>query len=63
MSKSYIDERRPERVEFFNTSNSKFGKLCITNAAKKIVDTWDFDWLYLSFQEFKSRLRVQFQVE
>jgi len=61
MNKSYINERRPERVEFFNTSLTKFGKICITNAAKKIVDRWDFDWLYMSIQEFKSRLRVQFQ--
>jgi len=50
MSKSYINERQPERVEFFNASQSKFGKLCTTNAAKKIVNTWDFDWLYLSVQ-------------
>jgi len=60
MAKSYINERRPERVEFFNTSQSKYGKLCITNAAKKIVDTWKFDWLYLTPQVFKSKLKAQF---
>jgi len=36
MTKSYINERKSEIFEFFNTSNSKFGKLCITNIAKKI---------------------------
>jgi len=63
MAKSYINERRPERVEFFNTSQSKYGKLCITNGAKKIVDAWKFDWLYLTPQEFKSKLKAQFLVE
>jgi len=63
MTKSYINERKPERVEFFNTSNSKFGKICITNAAKKIVDSWNFDWLYMTISEFKERLREQFRVD
>jgi len=63
MTKSYINERHPERVEFFNTSQSKFDKLCTTNAAKKIANTWNFDWLFLTLQEFKTRLRVQYLVE
>jgi len=63
MAKSYINERQPERVNFFNTSHSKFGKLCITNAAKKIVSTWKFDRLYPTLQEFKTRLKAQFLVE
>jgi len=62
MTKSYINERKPERVEFFNTSSTKHGKLCITNAAKKIVDTWNFDWLYMSLYEFKEKIRAQFRV-
>jgi len=63
MTKSYINKRKPDRVEFFNISNSKFGRLCITNAAKKIVESWNFDWLFMTIYEFKERLRVQFQVD
>jgi len=62
LTKSYTNERKPERVEFFNTSSTKHGKLCITNAAKKIVDTWNFDWLYMSLYAFKEKIRAQFRV-
>jgi len=59
LSKSYYNERSPDCLSFFDTSRSRFGKACISNAAKTIVERWDFDWLSLTPFEFKSKLALQ----
>jgi len=60
LSKSYLNERNPDKVIFFDTSKTRIGKMCITNAAKKITESWEFNWLSLSIEEFKSKLKAQF---
>lgn len=57
LSKSYVNARNPERLKLFDTSKKRIGKLCLTNAAKRFVDTWDFDWLLISLPMFKSKLQ------
>jgi len=59
LSKSYFNERSPGHLSFFSTNKSKFGKACLTNAAKEIVEKWDFDWLNLTVATFKSRLSFE----
>jgi len=61
MMRSYLNERNLEKVVFFDLSKTKNGKLCITNATKKIVDSWQFDWFHLSLITFKNKLGAQFQ--
>jgi len=60
LGKSYYNERSPSHLVFFDTSKSKFGKACLTNAAKEVVNKWEFEWLNLSIISFKSRLSLQF---
>lgn len=59
LSKCYYNERSPGCLSFFDTSRSRFGKACISNAAKTIVERWNFDWLSLTPFEFKSKLALQ----
>lgn len=56
-----INESSPSHLSFFNTSQSKFGRACFANAAKEIVNKWDFDWLNLSLPTFKSRLNFELE--
>jgi len=58
LSKSYMNARNPERLKLFDTSKRRIGKLCLTNAAKRFVDCWDFDWLLLTLQMFKNKLHL-----
>jgi len=59
LSKSYMNERTPGRLTFFDTSTSRVGKNCITNAAKNFVGNWSFDWLNLPPKSFKFKLKEQ----
>jgi len=59
LSKSYMNERTPERLTYFITSNLRVGKNCITNAAKNFVGIWNFDWLNLPPKSFKFKLKEQ----
>jgi len=63
ISKSYENERNLGRLTFFDCSNCKISKSAISNAAKAIVEKWRFDWVYLSVDEFKVRLKAQFQTK
>jgi len=59
LSKCYHNDRTPDKLYFSDTSRGKKGKLCITNQAKNITEQWDFDWLTLSKESFKTKLREQ----
>jgi len=63
ISKSYENERNLGQLTFFDCSNCKISKSAISNAAKTIVEKWRFDWVYLSVDEFKIRLKAQFQTK
>jgi len=56
LSKSYYNERTPNRLSFFDTSRTKFGKACLSNKAGSIIKDWNFDWLALSPFQFKKQL-------
>jgi len=58
--RSYVNERCPDRLTLFDLSHSRIGKKSITNHAKHVVDKWNFDWLTISSNSFKSKLRAQF---
>jgi len=51
-----MNARNPDRLKLFDTSKRRMGKLCITNAAKRFIDNWDFDWLLISLQMFRNKL-------
>jgi len=59
LSKSYFNERIPDRLGFFNSSRTRFGRACISNASKQIVKDWKFEWLSLSMLNFKRILAQQ----
>jgi len=40
LSKACIDKRHLDRIEFFDTSNSRVGKKCITNCIKNFTENW-----------------------
>jgi len=61
ISKSYSNERIPDKLKFFDTSHSRIGKSCLSNNLVNIVSGWKFPWLDSSLDEFKSRLAAQFQ--
>jgi len=63
MMRSYFNDRDPFKIVFFDLSKTKIGKHCITNATKKIVENWRFDWPLLSLETFKAKLSAQFQTE
>jgi len=60
LSKSYCNERSPEYLSFFDTSQRKIGKACLSNQLPKIVKDWKFPWLSCSLNEFKNNLAAQF---
>jgi len=59
ISKSYSNERTPDRLTFFDTSQNKFGKAGLSNNLKKVVETWKFDWMIMSVEVFKTNLAAQ----
>lgn len=59
--RSYLNDRHPGRMTFFNLSNSKIGKKSILNNLKSITEEWHFDWTSLTPYSFKQKLREQFQ--
>jgi len=59
ISKSYTNERHPDKIFFFDTSSSKLGRTCITNLLKNYCDNWNFEWFGLNPDEFKRKLRSQ----
>jgi len=61
LSKSYFNERHPDRISFFDTSKSRLGRKCITNVIKNYTENWNFDWFGISKYEFKTKLKAQFQ--
>jgi len=63
LSPTNHNDRTPEKLFFSDTSLSKFGKICITNQAKSITEQWDFDWLTLSKDNFKAKLREQYSTK
>jgi len=58
--RTYTNERHPNRLTLFDLSRSRIGKKSPLNHAKHIVDKWNFDWISLSTQTFKQRLKSQF---
>jgi len=61
LSRTYINERHPGVLNFFDHSKSRFGKKCITNIIKTYSDNWNFEWLNLTPFSFKKQLKQQFQ--
>jgi len=61
LSRTYINERHPGVLNFFDQSKSRFGKKCITNIIKTYSDNWNFEWLNLTPFSFKKQLKQQFQ--
>jgi len=61
LSKCYYNERTPCRLTFFDTSRSRFGRACISNATKLVVESWDFDWLNLTPFSFKNQLASKYE--
>lgn len=61
ISKSYSNDRAPDKLVFFDTSRSKMGKACISNNLCKIVSGWNFQWLSNTPDQFKTLLSAQFQ--
>jgi len=60
LARSYINERQPNRLTFFDISMSRIGKKSILNQAKFIAEKWQFDWINLSAASFKSTLKECF---
>jgi len=58
--RTYTNERHPNRLTLFDLSRSRVGKKSPINHAKYIIDKWNFDWINLSTQTFKQRLKSQF---
>jgi len=59
LSKSSSNERHPGKLRFFDTSKTKIGRVCVTNAAKNYSEGWRFDYIGLSVESFKSNLHDQ----
>jgi len=59
LSKWYYNERNLGPPSFFDTSTSRFRKACISNAAKSLVENWNFDWLFLTPDNFRKMLAYQ----
>jgi len=57
ISKSYQNERMPNRLVFFDTSSARVSKICISNVAHTIVARWNFDWLNKTPSSFKMILK------
>jgi len=59
-SRSYQNDRHPDRITFFDLSKTKIGKKSILNNAKYITERWNFEWLSLSTFTFKKCLTEMF---
>jgi len=59
ISKSYINDRYPARMSFFDTSRTRVGRVCMTNAARSYSEKWKFDYIGLSVENFKKKLHEQ----
>jgi len=58
--RTYTNERHPNCLTLFDLNRSRIGKKSPLNHAKYIVGKWNFDWIALSTQTFKQRLKSQF---
>jgi len=59
LGKSYFNDRNLGKLHFFDCSNSRIGKACITNCAGSLSSKWTFDWFLLTPELFKTRLKNQ----
>jgi len=57
LSKGYFNERAPGRLSFFDFSSRRIGGACLTNSAGRIVSEWDFDWFFMTTDNFKFNLK------
>ncbi len=57
MSQSYIPDRFPDRIRFFDYSQNKAGRDSFINRAKCISERIPFDWLNLKPNRFKIQLK------
>jgi len=60
ISKSYLNERTPNRLVFFDTGSLKLSRICISNVDHTVVARWNFDWLNKTPTSFKTILREAF---
>ena len=57
MSQCYISNRFPNKVSFFDYSQTRIGKGSFVHRAKRIAELLTFDWINLSSAAFKSKIR------
>jgi len=60
LSKGYFNERAPGHLSFFDFSSRRIGGACLTNSVGRIVSKWNFDWFFMTQDDFKSNLKLSF---
>jgi len=63
MERSYTNDRNLGRIQFFDFSKLRIGKMCFSNQAGVLSSTWRFDWFFLQPATFKSKLALQLAEE
>jgi len=58
ISKTNVNDHLPNRLVFFDTSRSKIGRACITNAAKHYSENWHRDWVGRTIATFIENLCI-----
>jgi len=56
ISRAYITDKHPGRVEFFDLSHSKIDKHSPLSTIRNITDKWIFGWTNLSPSLFKAKI-------
>jgi len=57
LSKGYYNDRSLGRLKFFDSSLTRSGRKCVTNAVSTMVEKWPDDWFFMSPNQFKIHLK------
>jgi len=57
LSRAYYNDRNDGKVVFFRDSRSRICKSNIINIAHNVIQKWNFSWLDLSKENFKSKIK------
>jgi len=60
LSRGYFNERDLGPLSFFDFGARRIGGACLTNSAGRIVSEWNFDWFFMTQDNFKSNLKLSF---